>query len=34
MRTQWAELLGSGGFELADVTDGQRASVIEARPIG
>ena len=33
-RTQWAELLGRGGFELADVTDGQRASVIEARPIG
>ena len=32
-RTQWADLLRRGGFELADVTDGVRASVIEARPI-
>jgi hypothetical protein len=32
-RTQWAELLRRGGFELAAVTDGARASVIEARPV-
>jgi hypothetical protein len=31
-RTQWAELLRRGGFELAGVTDGRRASLIEARP--
>jgi len=33
-RTQWAELLRRGGFELGDITEGVRASVIEARPIG
>ena len=32
-RTQWADLLQRGGFELAAVTEGRRASVIEARPI-
>jgi len=31
-RTDWAELLRRGGFELAGVIEGRRANVIEARP--
>jgi hypothetical protein len=33
-RSEWAELLRRGGFELAGVLEGRRANVIEARPAG